>query len=244
MQGPVAGDPASLPVGVDQLPASTPFTRIIAMTRTSDLGDVPEEMESLLREAVASLASLLRASVAWREPGTMFDGHDPDLDWFRVAPAEHLAAIGRVKVQAAMSRMHPSSREFFAAALDVGIDEYLAARRRRFDYARTVSKLLAGNALLVTCTNGLPGWNADGSIGDGTSLLPPAAFNTALFNITGHPALSLPFGQLPNGLPFGFQIVAPHWRDADLLAIAGMWQRENPWPTVAHGYSEFTAYLD
>jgi Asp-tRNA(Asn)/Glu-tRNA(Gln) amidotransferase A subunit family amidase len=128
--------------------------------------------------------------------------------------------------------------------MDVSIDEYLAARRRRFDYARTVSKLLSGNALLVTCTNGMPGWNADGSLDEQTSLLPPAAFNTALFNVTGNPALSVPFGMLSNGLPFGVQIVAPHYRDSDLLAIAGMWQRQHPWALVADGYTPFTDYLN
>ena len=43
---------------------------------------------------------------------------------------------------------------------------------------------------------------------------------TWLFNLTGHPALSLPAGLTPDGLPVGLHLVAPHHADALLLAAA------------------------
>lgn len=44
---------------------------------------------------------------------------------------------------------------------------------------------------------------------------------TALFCITGHPAVTLPLGTDPaTGVSFGVQLVGRHWRDFDLLAIA------------------------
>ena len=36
-------------------------------------------------------------------------------------------------------------------------------------------------------------------------------------NTTGHPALSLPAGRLPNGLPFGLQVVGRMDDDSHLL---------------------------
>ncbi|NSC21051.1 amidase [Streptomyces albus subsp. chlorinus] len=43
---------------------------------------------------------------------------------------------------------------------------------------------------------------------------------TWAFNITGHPALSLPAGRTADGAPVGLQLVARHGREADLLAVA------------------------
>jgi len=43
---------------------------------------------------------------------------------------------------------------------------------------------------------------------------------TQLFNLTGHPAVSLPCGRTPNGLPVGLQIVGHRGRTAALLGLA------------------------
>jgi aspartyl-tRNA(Asn)/glutamyl-tRNA(Gln) amidotransferase subunit A len=41
-------------------------------------------------------------------------------------------------------------------------------------------------------------------------------------NLTGHPAISLPCGRTPKGLPVGLQICAPWYRDRALLTIAAI----------------------
>ncbi|MGP3978378.1 amidase family protein [Streptomyces sp. 8N114] len=43
---------------------------------------------------------------------------------------------------------------------------------------------------------------------------------TWAFNITGHPAISIPAGLTAAGDPVGLQLVAPHGRETDLLAVA------------------------
>lgn len=43
---------------------------------------------------------------------------------------------------------------------------------------------------------------------------------TALFNVSGHPAISIPVGQTREGLPIGIQIVGRQGKDDDLLALA------------------------
>jgi aspartyl-tRNA(Asn)/glutamyl-tRNA(Gln) amidotransferase subunit A len=48
---------------------------------------------------------------------------------------------------------------------------------------------------------------------------------TQLFNVTGHPAISLPCGTTRDGLPVGLQVVGPHGRTADLLRIAAAVER-------------------
>ena len=43
---------------------------------------------------------------------------------------------------------------------------------------------------------------------------------TQLFNLTGHPAMSLPCGDTSEGLPCGFQLAGKHHATPELLAIA------------------------
>ncbi len=55
-----------------------------------------------------------------------------------------------------------------------------------------------------------------------------AAF-TAVFNITGQPAVSLPLYQAPSGLPVGVQLVAGPWQEARLVRVASQLEQADPW---------------
>ncbi len=55
-----------------------------------------------------------------------------------------------------------------------------------------------------------------------------AAF-TALFNITGQPAVSLPVHVSASGLPIGVQIVAGAFRDGQLIRVASQIEEAAPW---------------
>ncbi len=63
-----------------------------------------------------------------------------------------------------------------------------------------------------------------------------AAF-TALYNITGQLALSLPLYVAPSGLPVGVQFIAGPWREDRLVRIAAQLEEADPWagryPTFA-----------
>jgi amidase len=69
--------------------------------------------------------------------------------------------------------------------------------------------------------------------GAGTGLPPVeivamAAF-TAVFNITGQPAVSLPLFVAPSGLPVGVQLVAGPWREDRLVRVAAQLEQADPW---------------
>ena len=55
-----------------------------------------------------------------------------------------------------------------------------------------------------------------------------AAF-TALYNITGQPAVSLPLHVAPSGLPVGVQLVAGPWQDGVLFRVAAQLEAAAPW---------------
>ena len=49
------------------------------------------------------------------------------------------------------------------------------------------------------------------------------------FNLTGHPALSIPSGWAQDGLPTGFQIIGPRHSDGNILRIGSMLEQARPW---------------
>jgi len=55
--------------------------------------------------------------------------------------------------------------------------------------------------------------------------------NTAPFNLTGMPALSLPCGFTAAGLPIGLQIAGRRWDEATVLRIAAAYEAATPWHT-------------
>jgi amidase len=52
--------------------------------------------------------------------------------------------------------------------------------------------------------------------------------NTAPFNVTGHPALSVPCAK-SNGLPVGMMMVGKHFNDATLLRAVDAFERAVVW---------------
>ena len=57
---------------------------------------------------------------------------------------------------------------------------------------------------------------------------PTGAF-TALFNVTGQPAISLPLHWTEEGVPVGVQLVAPFGREDLLIRVAAQLERAEPW---------------
>lgn len=63
-----------------------------------------------------------------------------------------------------MTEFHVATQEFLGFGLEVSIDDYLQARRRRFLYVRSMDQLLGQNGLLLTPSVASEGWPADGRL--------------------------------------------------------------------------------
>jgi Asp-tRNA(Asn)/Glu-tRNA(Gln) amidotransferase A subunit family amidase len=248
MIGPVAGDPSSPPRSTaSQMRRhdAQPVT-LFAAERTSPLGPLPAALLATFREAVEAFADLVGSSVEWRDANGFFPDGDPDLDWFTTTTAEHVSSLGRQWVIDHMHQFHVSSQEFLTTGLNVSIEDYLLARRRRYLYVRTMDELLGDNGLLLTPTVASEGWLADGRLDTTSSVhgLPPEVYSTAMQNVTGNPALTLPMGTLPTGLPFGLQLTAPHFHDVRLLDLAELVETALPWARTAPGYPSLDTILN
>lgn len=57
----------------------------------------------------------------------------------------------------------------------------------------------------------------------------PMVAYTALWNVTGNPAASVPVGLADDGLPVGVQLVGRRDDETTLLALAAQLERARPW---------------
>jgi aspartyl-tRNA(Asn)/glutamyl-tRNA(Gln) amidotransferase subunit A len=116
----------------------------------------------------------------------------------------------------------PAVRDRLRAGRDVSAVQYIVARQRRLQMRHTVDRLLASVDALVLPTlpivapeSGVP----DVTIDDVTLPVRAAMLkHTQLFNITGHPAISLPLAT--PGLPVGLQLVGAWGATPRLLDVA------------------------
>jgi aspartyl-tRNA(Asn)/glutamyl-tRNA(Gln) amidotransferase subunit A len=119
-------------------------------------------------------------------------------------------------------RYSPTVRDRLMAGRKIPATAYIAARRRRLQMRHAIDLLLRSVDALILPTlpivaplSGL----ADIDV-DGTTMPVRAAMlkHTQLFNITGHPAISLPLAT--TGLPVGLQLVGARNATTRLLDIA------------------------
>jgi amidase len=58
---------------------------------------------------------------------------------------------------------------------------------------------------------------------------------TALWNVSGNPAASVPVGLAADGLPLAVQLVGRIGDEATLLSLSAQLERARPWPLLTGG---------
>ena len=124
----------------------------------------------------------------------------------------------------------------------VTVDAYIAAQRLRHEVSARFDDLMGEDAVIVVPTANARAWPAEGPLPQraGTTDDPMITLNTPDNNFTGHPAVSVPMGLDDNGVPCGFQVVAPRFADGLALGLAERIEKIQPWPATAPGYAPFS----
>src|SRR5262245_60869746 len=242
MRGPAEGDPTAAPAW--QYGGGMP-RRVLAAPRTRDVGPLPADVEEPFRDALAVIESELGFPVEEITTPALFPSLDlTDTqardDWFATVAVEELVWLGRAWVREHLDAFSDDFRSAMEYGLGVTVDDYLEVRRHRFAYAADLDRLLGDDTVLVTPVNGYAGWRPDGILPGVDRPAQAEGYNTGEFNMSGHPALSVPAGVSANGIPFGLQVVGPRYRDDLVLDFGEAWERAHPWPATAAGYESFT----
>jgi 2-dehydropantoate 2-reductase len=126
--------------------------------------------------------------------------------------------VHRDQVQTHPERYGPETLRLLRTGSTVSEDAYQAALRRREDLRPRAAQVYRDAEVLITpaapFTAPATTPPVDTPEGELEGLF------TAVFNVTGDPALVLPCGWDPDGLPIGIQLSAPRGADMPLLAAA------------------------
>ncbi len=131
-----------------------------------------------------------------------------------------MAAYHRTWFSERRAEYPPRLAALVAAGLEVPAASYLRARQVRAIATRELSGTLPRTGVLATPTTPTPA-------PEGLAFTGHWRYNEP-FSATGHPALSVPMGLAPSGLPVGLQLVARHWQEATLLQAGAAWERLRP----------------
>jgi aspartyl-tRNA(Asn)/glutamyl-tRNA(Gln) amidotransferase subunit A len=139
------------------------------------------------------------------------------------------AEVGAVHLEAAHTNPGGFSEEVVGSIEGVSgtsLVDYVTAQRFRRIFHRQVESLFDRCDILAMPTSTIAATPIDDdSSENGTERWK----NTAIFNLTGHPSISIPCGFTDAGLPVGLMLTGAMFADAKVLRVAHAFQRATEW---------------
>ncbi|HEV2439645.1 MAG TPA: amidase family protein [bacterium] len=231
LAGPDPRDPMSIDAPPqDYVAACDGDLRGLRVAWSGDLGRLPVDAEvRAITEAAARRFAGLGCAV-----------EAPALGWPDVREPHRLIwHVGVAARQQDRAREHPdwfepSLMRMIVDAGRISALDYGRALLARAPFYQAVGKLFEDYDLLLTPTMPVAAWPVEP---DSAAVIEGRAAPTLLerltftfpFNLTGHPAVSVPCGWTREGLPVGLQIVGRWHADAAVLRAAAGFEAIQPW---------------
>ncbi|MBN8890163.1 MAG: hypothetical protein BGP12_00155 [Rhodospirillales bacterium 70-18] len=171
----------------------------------------------------AAIAALRDAGATVTEVGPVFAPLRPRFEaYWKAGFASRLRQIPPAR----RDELDPGFRRLAEEGLAVGVEEILAGEVERARLHREVAALFEGHDLLLSAATPHAAPPADIAYhSQGYDRWADAVPYSVPFNLTGHPAASLPCGLTADGLPAGLQVVGPAYGERAVLeACAAMEQ--------------------
>jgi aspartyl-tRNA(Asn)/glutamyl-tRNA(Gln) amidotransferase subunit A len=194
-------------------------------------GACDPEMARLVRDAASALvrdADLREVACEVRLP-------DPQDAWAAfLAPDVHALYAPFLPERA--DEVHPNLVFMLALTERFGTMDFARAGAARDALVQGLADVFEQVDLLLLPTTAVPAFAAEGPMPTevgGRTISPIATVaQTYAFNLSGHPAVSVPAGML-GGAPVGLQIVGRRHEDHRVLAAAAAFEKARPWPLLA-----------
>ncbi len=208
--------------------APPPRLRRVAWSPGLGFGAVDPEVRRVAAAAARALADALGAELVEADPGFP----DPMAAWYDIAVPGDMRLIDAMTPEQ-RDVLDPGFRAFAEGARSITGVQVANALEVRHQVNRRLTAFFEEHDLLLTPTVAVTAFPKEGpppSVIDGEPVTGAAFIPcTPVFNLTGHPAASLPAGLAPNGLPVGLQVVGPRWADRLVLAASAAFETARPW---------------
>jgi len=237
MAGPTLSDPHSLavpPVDISRINARAgdPAGKRIGLIMRTGNARISRTMSDTIRR-VASNFEKFGASVSEIE----WTIDNPEPTWRILQQSNWAARLGK-QIDEVESKIEPSLAEGVRTGLSYSGPDLQGALNRRTTIFRHVQKLFEDFDFLLTPVMSREPLDAmhkplepisiDGeAVGDMRREWTPYL---NLFDLSGHPAISVPTAISDSGVPLAFQLVAPWYEEAGLLAAVAFYEQQHPWP--------------
>jgi amidase/aspartyl-tRNA(Asn)/glutamyl-tRNA(Gln) amidotransferase subunit A len=243
--GPHPRDPLSLPAsGTDYLAAA--FRRLEAprIAFAPRLGNFP--VDARVARVVADAVAALRGqgiAIDEREVDFKVDHYELSMLWVRTI-AIHYAAIAAHWKEEGIDllgehggKLTPQFRSMLTDYNQITAVEHALDDLLRTQVLDGLEDVLADHDFIVSPTLAIPpvknatDGNTIGPVAINGSRVDPLIgwCMTYPLNFTGHPAISVPAGLTPEGLPVGLQIIGRRHADESVLAMGALFERVKPW---------------
>ena len=123
------------------------------------------------------------------------------------------------------------TQQILAAAQNVSAAEYIRGRAQLLELRRRIDAAFSNVDLVVLPTRRHNPRTLESALSREASMpsVEPESDNTAAFDAYGIPALSIPCGFTPQGLPIGLTIAGRRWAESSVLALAHAYQQRSDW---------------
>lgn len=222
-------DPTALPDPVpDYLGAADDGMRGLRVGIDTDwnTADVNDETTAMIAHAISTFAALGAEFVTVQMP----DVTQTIADW-----TPNCAIEAAVAHEATYAKHKDQYGAILSAVIETGralsATDYQKILLRRMEFRGRVNALFGTMDLLLTPVQPFAALSlADiQSLGAQPALIAKLQRYTCSFDMTGHPSLTLPGGFTAQGLPMGFQLVAPHLGEAVLVRAGAAFQAVTSW---------------
>jgi Asp-tRNA(Asn)/Glu-tRNA(Gln) amidotransferase A subunit family amidase len=199
----------------------------IAFSPTLGYARVQKEVMALVEEAVNCFEVMGHTVEVWN--GALPDVADTWSDLMNLDLYSRLHTI----LDDSSAKMGKTLVKALDQVKSFSVNDHINAQKARTELNRIMEQLFEQFDLLLTPTMPTEPFAAKGPPpgeidGHPIPLLGAVAF-TYPFNLSGHPAASVPAGLTMNGLPAGLQIIGPRHRDDLVLQVSYAYEQERPW---------------
>jgi len=225
LEGTDPGDPLSVP------PFDAPYEEgrppRIAWSGTFGFGRAEPEVLRIAREALDVLAGESEIEDCDMDLGPA------NLAYATLVPYKRAIESGH-RLEEWSALMDPEVVDYIESGMSMGVDEVRAGLAARTAVLREVERVLSDHDVIVSPTLSVAAFDIGLTGPREIAGVPTTSFRdwfpyTYPFNLTGHPAVSIPAGFTAEGLPVGLQIVGSRFADRRVLELARRIERLRPW---------------